>query len=202
MTCVEGMEMLRRHRPDCVLLDFNMPDMDGCAVAFQIRADADLRKTPIIMVTGEAQKELVSLHEYKVDGFFLKGWSLDRLLAMVESLLRRVDLDHGIIRNGDIRLIGSDLQVFRDSKLVTVLSREQFRLFSLLVEKSPDFVNETNILRHIYGVNGETDKPDAIRGLAHRLRSRLGAQLGHRVRSKAGSGWGYVQPRARSKDAA
>ena len=153
MTCVEGMEMLRRHRPDCVLLDFNMPDMDGCAVAFQIRADADLRKTPIIMVTGEAQKELVSLHEYKVDGFFLKGWSLDRLLAMVESLLRRVDLDHGIIRNGDIRLIGSDLQVFRDSKLVTVLSREQFRLFSLLVEKSPDFVNETNILRHIYFLN-------------------------------------------------
>lgn len=199
--CAEGIEMARQCRPDCILLDFHMPDLDGGAAASQIRADAELRKTPVIMVSGDAQKEFESQQEYKVDGFFLKGGSPQRLRAMIDSLLRRVELERGIVQAGDLYIDGSNLRVFRDSKLVTKLSQDQFRLLSILVEKSPDFVNEDDISRHIFGVNGGINKPDAIRGLAYRLRGSLGTQLGHRIISQKGSGWGYVQPRERGKEA-
>lgn len=196
-TCAEGVLAAQRHHPDCILLDIHMPDMKGCEVAFKIRSDAELRKMPIIIVSGDLQEELDSHYGYKADGFFYKGDHPARLLAMVESLLRRVDWERGVVDAGDIRLEGTSFQVFRDSKLVARLTREQFSLFSLLVEKSPAFVSEEEIAGQVFQLKECCDKFDAIRGLAQRLRANLGPQLGRRVKSKVAQGWIYVRPRSR-----
>jgi CheY-like chemotaxis protein len=50
----EALEGMHRHRPDLVLLDISLPDMDGTVVLARIRADRDLRDLPVIAVTAHA----------------------------------------------------------------------------------------------------------------------------------------------------
>lgn len=194
-TCAAGIRLAQLHKPSCILLDFCLPDANGNAFASSIKENSELKKTPIIMVSGEEKEELRAYYEYKLDGFFLKGWRLERLLAMVESLLRRVDLDLGMVTCNDLRLDGVTFQVFRDSKLVAQLSPEQFSLLSLLIEKTPSFVLEENVIKYVFGEGDEAEKIDAIKMLVYRLRKKLGRQLARRIKSIKKRGWIYLSPR-------
>ena len=197
-TCAEGLAQARRHRPACILLDFHMPDADGCEFAAKLRENPELRKTPIIMVSGDDKQEGRACDDYQLDGFFLKTWPLDRALRMVRNLLRRVNLERGTVIRDSLRLDGTTFQVFRDSKRVTELPPEQFQFFSLLVEKSPSFVTEREICLQVLKFEDAVVTRDIIRGIAQRLRQKLGPQLGRRIRSKVSSGWVYVPPRVRN----
>lgn len=193
-TCAAGVELAGAVRPDCVLLDFHLVDGDGGAVCSYLRADPALRKTPIIMVSGDLLRELDSYNKYKADGFILEGTQFAKIQAIIESVLRRVNWERGIFETGDLRLEKETLRVFRGSRLAAALSPEQFRLFSMLIEKSPAFVSEEDIARHVIG-SAPYGKTDAVRALLHRLRQKLGVQLGRRIKSKRSLGWIYVQPR-------
>src|SRR3989304_5435895 len=65
---VEGLEAVRREKPDLVLLDLMMPDMDGWEVYQQIKADETLRHIPVVVVTAKAQSidKVLGLHIAKV----------------------------------------------------------------------------------------------------------------------------------------
>jgi DNA-binding response OmpR family regulator len=112
----------------------------------------------------------------------------------VESLLRRVNWDLGNVTCGDLRLDGASLQVYRDSKPVTKITSEQFRLFSVLLEKSLSFVGEEELSKHVYAGKEPPEKGEGIRGLVQRLRVSLGPQLGRRIKGKAEKGWIYLPP--------
>lgn len=193
-SCAEGIKVVRGVSPDCVLLDFNLPDMDGCEAAFHIRRDAAVRKTPIIMVSNDDSLEGQAYRDYQVDGFFYKMWPLGRLKGMLEATLRRVDMERGNLRLADLRLEGEKKAVFNGATFVAELSREQFQLLSLLVARSPEFVPESEINRGVFGLAEDADKADAIKMLAHRLRHNLGAKLGRRIKRVRGRGWIYLNP--------
>lgn len=193
-TCAEGIKFAELHKPACILLDFCLPDAEGSVCAANIRGNPELKKTPIIMVSGDENQQLPAHTEYKLDDFILKGGSPEYIKVKVESLLRRVDLERGNVTCSDLRLDGVTFQVFRDLKRVTELCPEQFRLLSILLEQSPDFVSEDEISRHVFKAAEGGEKSDVIRGVAQRLREKLGVRLGRRVK-KAGKGWIYVQPR-------
>lgn len=85
----EGLETVRRLKPDLVLLDLMMPDMDGWEVYQQIKADDKLRDTPIIVVTAKAQSidKVLGLHIAKVDDYVTKPFSPQELLRSVNKVL-------------------------------------------------------------------------------------------------------------------
>ena len=56
----EGLAVAARERPDLILLDYNMPVMDGVSMLRRLREHADLRRTPVIMLTGESSAENVA----------------------------------------------------------------------------------------------------------------------------------------------
>jgi DNA-binding response OmpR family regulator len=149
------------------------------------------------MVSGDGRKEFESCHKYMVDGFFLKGWPLERACAMIESLLRRVDWERGIVVHNDLRLDGMSLTIFRNSKPLAELSPDQFTFLSLLITKAPAFVAEDAVVRHVFGETCDCDKVDAIKMLAHRLRQKLGPVMGRRLKCARNRGWVYLQPRPR-----
>lgn len=86
---VEGLEAVRRERPDLVLLDLMMPDMDGWEVYQQIKADAELREIPVIVVTAKAQSidKVLGLHIAKVDDYISKPFGPQELLESVEKII-------------------------------------------------------------------------------------------------------------------
>ena len=201
-TCAEGLDLARQHRPNCILLDFHLPDAEADFFCSRIRADQNLKKTPIIIVSVDGEQECGSYLKCEADGFVMKGGPLNTIRMMVESMLRRVCWERGIIEKGDIRLETENLMVFRDLKPLVRLSLEQFRFLFLLIEKSPCFVDENDILEFVFSAYIAPEKFDSLRGLASRLRAKLGRRLGRRIKYKSSSGWIYTQPRQDKRGAA
>ncbi len=88
----EGIAAVRRLKPDLVLLDLMMPDVDGWEVYQQMKADPELRNIPVIVVTAKAQSidKVLGLHIAKVDAYVTKPFGPEELMASVNKVL---DLD-------------------------------------------------------------------------------------------------------------
>ena len=85
----EGLELIRRLKPDLVLLDLMMPDMDGWEVYQQIKSDDELKHIPVIIVTAKAQSidKVLGLHIAKVDDYVTKPFGPQELLQSIEKVL-------------------------------------------------------------------------------------------------------------------
>jgi len=90
---IAGLEIIQREKPDLVLLDLMMPDMDGWEVYQQLKADEDLRDIPVIVVTAKAQSidKVLGLHIAKVDDYITKPFGPQELLESVEKNLGLVE---------------------------------------------------------------------------------------------------------------
>lgn len=88
---VEGLKMIHKEKPDLILLDLMMPDMDGWEVYQQIKADEKTRDIPVIVVTAKAQSidKVLGLHIAKVDDYIAKPFQPQELLASVEKVLQK-----------------------------------------------------------------------------------------------------------------
>ncbi len=85
----EGLDVIRRVKPDLVLLDLMMPDMDGWEVYQQMKSDEELAHIPVIIVTAKAQSidKVLGLHIAKVDDYVTKPFGPQELLQSVEKVL-------------------------------------------------------------------------------------------------------------------
>ena len=85
----EGLETVRRLKPDLVLLDLMMPDMDGWEVYQKMKADDELKNIPVVVVTAKAQSidKVLGLHIAKVDDYVTKPFGPQELLHSVRKVL-------------------------------------------------------------------------------------------------------------------
>jgi len=90
----EGLEAIRAKRPDLILLDLMMPDMDGWEVYQQMKANEQMRDIPVIVVTAKAQSinKVLGLHIAKVDDYIAKPFSPQELMSSVEKVLSRKNI--------------------------------------------------------------------------------------------------------------
>jgi DNA-binding response OmpR family regulator len=85
----EGLETMRRVKPDLVLLDLMMPEMDGWEVYKRMKADKALCNIPVIVVTADGQPitRVLGLHIAKVDDFITKPFGPQDLVRSIEKVL-------------------------------------------------------------------------------------------------------------------
>lgn len=86
----DGLRMIHADKPDLILLDLMMPEMDGWEVYQQIKADEKNRDIPVIVVTAKAQSidRVLGLHIAKVDDYIAKPFSPQELMNSVEKVLK------------------------------------------------------------------------------------------------------------------
>jgi DNA-binding response OmpR family regulator len=125
-----GLSIWEHKRPDLVILDLNLPGMDGLDVAREIRRKSD---TPIIMLTARVEEtdELIGL-ELGADDYILKPFSPRIVVARVRALLRRVDAgpsEPQVLRLGDLEIDLEAHTVTRNSEQIDLTPTE----FELLV---------------------------------------------------------------------
>lgn len=88
-TCADGVKLAALHKPDCIVLDFHLTDGDAVCVCSAIKADAELKKIPIIIFSSDPAAELIAYAQCRADNFLLKGeGSLKTLPAAIEKILR------------------------------------------------------------------------------------------------------------------
>ncbi len=90
---LEGLELVASEKPDLVLLDLMMPDMDGWEVYQRMKSDEALRDIPVVVVTAKAQSidKVLGLHIAKVDDYITKPFGPQELLESVEKILGPID---------------------------------------------------------------------------------------------------------------
>src|SRR6188474_1243589 len=86
---IEGLRMIRAERPELVLLDLMMPDMDGWEVYQRMKANPNTSHIPVIVVTARAQSidKVLGLHIAKVDDYITKPFGPAELLNSVAKVL-------------------------------------------------------------------------------------------------------------------
>ena len=86
---VEGVELVLKERPELILLDLMMPDMDGWEVYHQIKSNESTRDIPVIVITAKAQDidKILGLRVAKVDDYIAKPFSPQELIERIQQVL-------------------------------------------------------------------------------------------------------------------
>ena len=171
----QGLEKALSLKPDLVLLDVMMPEMDGWEVCRQLRAQSNV---PIMMLTalGDEFDRITGL-ELGADDYMAKPFSTNELIARINALLRRVKLDkmperpEAILTAGNLTLHLEHRTVTRDDQPLTLRYKE-FELLSLLVGNAGTPVTRAQIFDKVWGTDwlGDTRTLDVhIRWLREKL---------------------------------
>ncbi|MEU5155901.1 response regulator transcription factor [Glycomyces sp. NPDC021274] len=190
----EALASLEKVRPDLVILDVNMPGLDGFGVADRMRASGD--ETPIIFLTARtAPSDLRDGFGSGGDDYLMKPFRLEELSLRVSAVLRRtIGKESASTRGGDTVAVADlilDLsahQVTRDGKTID-LSPTEFRLLRYLAANTGRVVSKSELLRQVWGYDFETESSLAETYVFYLRRKldKLGPRLIHTVR-----GVGYM----------
>jgi len=90
-TCAEGIKLTELYKPDCIVLDFHLPDGDALSVCSAIRLNKSIKTPPVIIFSSDPDAEAIAYTECQANSFVLKGpESLETLPATVSSMLAPV----------------------------------------------------------------------------------------------------------------
>lgn len=147
-----ALDMARQERPNLVVLDLNLPGVDGLDVCRTLRRTSDV---PIIMLTArvEIEDRLIGL-ELGADDYITKPFSPRELVARVRALLRRAHGDivnSDIIRLGELEIDVKGRQVVRGGKRVS-LTRTEFNLLLVFAGHPGQVFSRELLLRRLHDV--------------------------------------------------
>jgi two-component system alkaline phosphatase synthesis response regulator PhoP len=152
-----ALHMLRRERPDLVVLDLMLPDRDGWEVTRIVRADQLLAATPIILLTARVEDtdKIVGL-ELGADDYITKPFNARELVARVGALLRRTRLDRlpnaapHVLVTGGLRLDLDQHTLTVDDRPVE-LTRTEFNLLHAFLENPGYTLTRDDLLERALG---------------------------------------------------
>jgi two-component system response regulator MprA len=150
----DGREAIRRlaaGRPDAVLLDVLMPQIDGLEVCRRMRDTGD--RTPVLMLTArDAVTDRVAGLEAGADDYLPKPFALEELLARLRALLRRSgwEDDRQELRFADLELDPSAHEVHRGERLIE-LTRTEFLLLELFMHHPRQVLTRDVIFDRVWG---------------------------------------------------
>lgn len=170
----DGEAALRRwteDQPDLIVLDVNLPRLDGFAVCRRIREQAD---TPILMLTVRGEEDdIVHGLELGADDYITKPFSPRQLVARAQAVLRRASkMPAPAIRQiGKLILDPNRREIrFGQSEPVSLTPLES-RLLDYLMLNAGHVLTAEAIIEHVWGPEG--GDRDMLRQLVHRLRSKI-----------------------------
>jgi DNA-binding response OmpR family regulator len=157
---VEGMRRVYSSRPDLILLDANIPKMDGWEVCRRIR---DMSDIPVLMVTVNGQKaDRLKGFTLGADDYLAKPVDFHELIARVQAILRRVksttqEDKPSTFNNGQIEIDWGSRQVWVRGKHVK-FSPTEFKIMACLIKNRGWIVTHEQILEKAWGPNYIGDK--------------------------------------------
>jgi DNA-binding response OmpR family regulator len=193
---IEGIKQTATSPPDLVLLDLNLPGLDGLEVCRRIRGDAATAATPIIMLTARVEEsDTIRGLELGADDYVTKPFSIKELVARVRAVLRRSERPP----QDDERLTCGELEVDLAARRVRVgtdeiaLTRKEFDLLTHLMRNRGRVVTRQRLLERVWGYDhpGETRTVDVH---VRQLRKKLGAVAADLVETVVGVGYRFRGP--------
>jgi DNA-binding response OmpR family regulator len=185
-----AVETFRLERPDLVILDVNMPRLDGFGALRAIRAEGDV---PVLMLTVRSSEEdQVQGLDLGADDYMGKPFSPRALLARVRALLRRRGAERpGTLRAGGIVLDPAQQSVTIGDGAPLRLTSLEMRLLQYLLANFERPVPADELSRHLWGIRGVGDR-QLLKQLVHRLRAKIEPDAASPRYLRTVPGVGYV----------
>lgn len=185
---IKALEMVQEVPPDLVILDLQLPDMQGESVC------AELRKLypelPIIMLTGKvATAEKVQGFTAGADDYITKPFVTEELLARVKARLRTKEGGSPVLTIADLELNTQTIEVKRAGKVIA-LTPQEFKLLEYLLLNKNIVLTREMILNKVwsYSTEVETRVVDVYMGY---LRKKVDADFEHKIIHSV-RGFGYT----------
>lgn len=186
----EGFKKLRRHKPDMVILDVMLPEMNGFDMCKQIRRDSSV---PIIMLTarGEPMDRVVGL-ELGADDYLPKPFEPRELVARIQAVLRRLKANGaaGPRTFGRLTIDPGKRMVAIDKRPIELTTNE-FTALALLARHPGEVLDRDRILQELRGIDSDAFNR-AVDITMSRLRQKLGDDPKSPTYIKTVWGTGYV----------
>jgi len=171
-TAMDGLQSLVAHRPDVVLLDLGLPDLDGASLLAMIRSVSDV---PVIVVSARDDGEgIVALLDAGADDYLVKPFAVDQLDARIRAVLRRAEQ---VVVTGPVVVGG--LVIDARSRTVALdggtldLSPKEFDLLYYLAERAGEVISKRELLAEVWHQPyGGADRTVDVH--LHWLRRKLG----------------------------
>ncbi|MDR2586769.1 MAG: response regulator transcription factor [Coriobacteriales bacterium] len=173
-----GMEMLRREKPDLLLLDVMLPDVNGYEICERIRSER--RKIPIMFLTAKGDIVDKSIgFKAGADDYLVKPFSHEELMLRIGALLRRRARRDGdgpqhnsekfVV--GDLEILFGKYEVLLRGKPVALSSRE-FELLEFLASDPGSVFTRDEIIDQAWGDKGIAD-PDSVTVVIRKIREKI-----------------------------
>ena len=170
----QGLRHAAVDRPDLVILDLGLPDLDGVEVTRRLR---EWSAIPIIVVSarGKEQDKVVAL-DAGADDYLTKPFGVGELLARVRVVLRHLavanpETGDAVFELGQLRVDMSARQVTVDGKLVH-LTPNEFKLLTVLIKHAGRVLTHRQLLRDVWGP-GSAEESHYLRVYMNQLRQKV-----------------------------
>jgi DNA-binding response OmpR family regulator len=187
-----GVRAFFEQRPDLVVLDIGLPELDGWQVLARIR---DLSEVPVLMLSAEGEQvQKVRGLEGGADDYVTKPFGREELVARINALLRRRGHDSGgeeVLEDGVVTLDGGGRRVEVDGREVA-LTPTEFRLLAFLMRNRNQVVSQLQLLEEVWG-NADAD-PHQVRLYVSYLRRKLNEAGADPIETVRGFGYRYRLP--------
>jgi two-component system, OmpR family, KDP operon response regulator KdpE len=169
----DAIDSVERNRPDLVILDLGLPDIDGIEVCRRIRAHADM---PIVILSARgAEPDKVAALDQGADDYVTKPFGPEELLARVRAALRRSlgaeTVLHGQLTRGDLTIDFDRRRVHRGADEIRLTPKE-FDLLTCMATHAGRVLTHRAILKQIWGGHATT-QPEHLRVLMGQLRKKI-----------------------------
>jgi DNA-binding response OmpR family regulator len=190
-----GVQRARAWLPDLVLLDLNLPRMDGLDVCRQLRDDDKTARVPIIMITARVEEaDRIRGLDLGADDYVTKPFSVKEVVARVRAVLRRAEAGDAtdVLSAGDLRIDrGSRRVVVADREVL--LTRREFDLLTDLMRHRGRVRTREKLLEDVWGYT-HTAETRTVDVHIRQLRKKLGEATGEMIETVVGVGYRFRMP--------
>jgi len=186
---------IRNERFDLLILDVNLPDIDGFEITRKIRADGN-NVAVIFLTARDDLGDLKTGFTAGGDDYLTKPFSLEELMLRIDAILRRTGTqqpESARLTAGDVSLDQDAYRVWRGDEEIS-LSPTEFRLLRYLMQNQDRVVSKNQILDHVWDYEYVGDL-NAVETYISYLRKKLGDKDGQLIRTVRGFGYS-LQSRA------
>ncbi len=185
-----AVERFNAENPDLIILDLNLPKLDGLKVCQRIRSQSN---TPIIILSVRGEEDdVVNGLEIGADDYIVKPFSPRQLVARAEAVLRRssvAPISHGPITVRDLTLDPSRCEVNRDDQFLSKLTRLECRLLEILMINHGQVLPTDSLIDSVWGPSA--GDRIMLKQLVYRLRKKIEQNPSDPIYLKTISGVGY-----------
>lgn len=192
----EAVKLLDQIKPDLVILDWNLPEMNGLQICQFLRSRPSTSKVPVLMLTVYSElRHKVSAFDTGADDYLTKPFEVPELLARVNALLRRSEQTEDsmeLVKLGNLELNTAKHRVTVDGREIKLRPKE-FELLDMLLKSQGRVLTRQYLMERVWGYNPKLVTTRTVDSHMARLRGKLGSQMAKLIQTVPGFGYRIEQ---------